>query len=294
MKKLLLFFLLVFYPLIVYAQSDWEPGNRMNQAISSLLLAYETVKLTEEGQYLNGYGFNSISGSYLKMGEKSFIRTTFYKNSTYLLMAGGDKSTFDVDIIIKDNNKNILKRDIRNDKYAVMSFSPDTEGEYIIELSASGVSGKGFSVIAILEEGVRSNTDDIISAIQNMEKRWNLVTGKFDVNFASDPEALDGDYGYRSFCWNGFYVDKGGSFGYSENGITPNKNYLMMATGDDNASNLHLFVKCDDQKLWDKEHENYPFILFTPRNLKSYDFSAYNKSTSGRAFIVTCLFELAD
>jgi hypothetical protein len=294
MKKLLFVLLLAIYPFAVHPQSDWEPGVRMNEAIANLLLGYESVKQTEEGQYLENYGFNSINGTYLKMGEKSFIRTTLYKNSTYILMAGGDRNTFDVDIIIKDDNKNILKRDIRNDKYAVVFFVPDYEGAYIIELTASGVTGKGFSVIAILEEGVKSNTDNIVTAIQNMEKKWNLIAGKYDVRYASDPEALDGDYAYRSFCWNGFYVDKGSSMGYNENGITPNKNYLMMATGDDNATNIYLNVKYDKKDVWDKEHENSPFILFTPKNLKQYDFSTYNQSTSGRSFIVACLFEMAE
>lgn len=293
MKKLLLLLLLFTYPFAVYPQTDWEPGNRMNQAIASLLLGYEAIKLTEEGRYLANYGFNSINGSYLKMGEKSFIRTTLSANSTYILMAGGDKSTFDVDIIIKDSKKKVLKRDIKSDKYAFLTFTPDTEDEYIIELSASGVTGKGFSVIAILEEGVKSNTDDIVTAIKNMEKRWNLIAGKFEVRFASDPET-DGTDSYRSFCWNGFYVDKNSTQGFNENGCSINKNYLMMATGDDNATDIYLNVKYDGKDVWDKEHENYPFIIFTPKVKKLYDFSTYNHSTYGRAFIVACMFEVQE
>ena len=294
MRKLIFLLLFLIYPFVIHSQSDWEPGNRMNQAISSLLLGYESVLQSEEGKYLENYGFNSISGSYLKMGEKSFIRTTLSKSTTYILMAGGDKSTFDVDIIIKDENKNIIKRDIRNDKYAVVFFVPDYDGTYIIELSASGVTGKGFSVIAILEEGTRSNLEDIIAAIENMQGRWNQLTGKFDVSFASDPEALDGDYSYRSFCWNGFYVDKASSYGFNENGITPNKSYLIMATGDNNATSIYLYVKYDGKESWDKEHDTSPFVLFTPKSLKQYDFAAYNQNKSLRTFIITCLFEMAD
>jgi len=37
----------------------------------------------------------------------------------------------------------------------------------------------------------------------------------------------------------------------------------MMATGDDNATNIYLNVKYDKKDVWDKEHENSPFILFT-------------------------------
>jgi hypothetical protein len=281
----------LFFSVSGYSQSS-DPGERVNQAITTLLDGFETFKSSEEGKGLLTYGFSSISGSFLQMGEKSFVQTTLTKGTEYLLMAGGDDKTFDVDIIIKDSDGKVVKRDIKSEKFAVLYYEPLSTGLYVIELSASGVTGYGFSVLCFLQDGANGDVSSIKSAMTNMKSRWDKVASKFSITFASDPEALNGNYDYRSFCWNGYFVSSGSNYGFNKNGVSLNKYYLIIASGDDNAQKLDMDIKYDNKKEYNMGDEITPFVLFTPKTLREYDFTTYNKKSYGDSFIVTCLFEV--
>lgn len=292
MKSILILILFFYLNNSIFALSDWESGKRMKEAIASILLIYEMAKDTDDGRLLNDYGVTSINGAYLRINEKSFIQTTLYRGSKYLFMAGGDSKIYDVDIIIKNEYKTIIERDIGHEKFAFIFFEPPITGSYIIELSTPGVSASGFGVIAFLERGSYSNINDIVDAIENMEERWNHWNRKYETRFASDPEALEGSEEYRSFCFNGQYLSQGDTYGYNGNGMKPNKDYIMLAAGDNNSVDIDLSVIYGETQKSDSLDDVIPIIFFNSSYSKEYSFTVKNYKSSRRSFIITCTLEI--
>ena len=292
MKIFVILLVLLFINNISPAQTDWDQGNRITEALASLMLIYEMAKEIDEEGNIEQYGISSINGAYLRMGEKAFIQTTFYKGDNYIFMAGGDERTFDVDIIIKNEYETVIERDLSHEKYAIIFFEPPYTGEYIIELSTPGVSKSGFGIITFFEKGVYTDTYDILEALENMEARWEHWNNKYDTRFASDPESLKGKADYRSFCFNGHYLLEGDTYGYTGNGMRPHKDYIIMASGDNNSVDIDLTVTFGGIEKSDSFDNVIPIIFFNSSNSREYDYTVKNYKSYGKSFIITCTLEV--
>ncbi len=288
MKKILLIVLLSALCTPLFSQ-QWIP----NQAIASLVEGIETAQ--RSGLLSSRYGVDMILGSYLNSKEKSLLTMYLESGEYYYFIAGGDDEVLDVDIIVSDDNYTTLARDIENDKYAIVEFTPKRTGTYCIELSMANTKTdtKQFAVLTVMKYGLSYIKDDITSAMQNLEAAWEDNSyKKRGAYFASDPEPFNGSYsgGYSSFCLFGRYITAGSSDGFNSNGISSYGDYMLFAAGDKYALGLELQVTTTEGSS--KDVSTAPYVAFNSGKALTYDYSIMNQAYKGKSFIICCMLEL--
>jgi len=95
-----------------------------------------------------GWDFrDKASGDYLSEGESYVIRTTLLRGNTYKIIAAGDDSVEDLDIILYDENANEIDRDTQTDSLPVVDVAPKWTGVFYIKIKMYKGSGHSKFVV---------------------------------------------------------------------------------------------------------------------------------------------------
>jgi hypothetical protein len=89
----------------------------------------------------------------------------------------------------------------------------------------------------------------------------------------------------------GKYITYEMNDGFTGNGISEGKDYMMFAAGDDDVKNLQLSITTSENRT-SKDKGKAPYIAFNSGNSLTYDFSVTNLSHKGKSFIFCCMVRL--
>jgi len=118
-------------PQISYA-SDAQSMDKLRTAIALLKLSGEAEDCR-----------SSANGRYLSKGDSYTITTTLYSGNSYTLVAAGDSSVRDLDIILYDENWNEIDKDTQSDALPIVKVSPRWSGTFYIKVKM--YRGYGYS-----------------------------------------------------------------------------------------------------------------------------------------------------
>lgn len=128
-----------------------EPLADMAEATAKVAAAVRTISdKSDMGFYKDGF---SLFGAYIREDKKASITTDLRAGTTYAFLGGGDNSTTDVDIHIKDSSGRIVAKDTDSDPTPAVTFKPRTSGKYTIELRLYSCRGLGgYCALALMQE----------------------------------------------------------------------------------------------------------------------------------------------
>lgn len=90
---------------------------------------------------------DKVQGRYLAEGKSYTVNTTLYEENSYVLIAGGNTHTRDLDIELYDENRNLLSKDEKTDKIPMVGVSPKWDGEFHAKVTM--YEGKGYSNLMV-------------------------------------------------------------------------------------------------------------------------------------------------
>ncbi len=137
-------------PVPAAAQEEWVPGKFMTQAIGEMLDAADL--LNRKIGY--GYADGACMAGVLLYPKKTYaMNRRFEKGVEYAIVAGGDEDASDVDVEILDERGNVVAKDDREDRMAVIEWTPETTGTYVIRVKLFDAELESFCAFAILQKG---------------------------------------------------------------------------------------------------------------------------------------------
>jgi hypothetical protein len=130
--------------LVVSALAVVAPGNSTAQQRGQGQYVTEAAdRLSKQIEKANkdGYAFQdnnfSIGGGWLKQSTQNWVplyTLNLKAGKKYRFIAAGDADAQDVDLEIKDGNGKTLKADVSTDPVAVVDYSPETTGKYLVRV----------------------------------------------------------------------------------------------------------------------------------------------------------------
>jgi hypothetical protein len=130
--------------LVVSALVVAAPGNgTAQQVIQGQYVTEAAARLSKQVEKANkdGYEFQknsfSIGGGWLKQSTQNWVplyTLNLQAGKKYRFIAAGDADAQDVDLEIKDSNGKTLKADVSTDPIAVVDFSPENTGKYLVRV----------------------------------------------------------------------------------------------------------------------------------------------------------------
>ena len=130
--------------LVVSALVVAVPGNSTAQqrgqgqyvTEAAARLSKQIEKANNDGYIFQDNNF-SIGGGWLKQSQQNWVplyTLNLQAGKKYRFIAAGDADAEDVDLEIKDSSGKTLKADVGTDPIAVVDFSPETTGKYLVRL----------------------------------------------------------------------------------------------------------------------------------------------------------------
>ena len=92
------------------------------------------------------FGFNVRNEYYsglLAKGGKAVVKLTLYEGNEYVLVGGGCRDCYDVDVLVYDENWNEVDRDQENKDVAVVKVAPKWSGEFYVVIHMYSSTSNG-------------------------------------------------------------------------------------------------------------------------------------------------------
>jgi hypothetical protein len=219
-------------------------ANEIQQSASN-------IGLYEAGPYLVG---TNLAGGEVRTGIFRFQR-----HVEYVLVGWGDNDARDVDIIIRDDDNDIVARDVATDANPVVRFTPTQTGNYHVELKLyAPPAGEEFCFccMMVLQEGgwtvPLSNCED---AIANLAK----VAGYVIEHEHDDVTMANGD------CWSVAGIVLRNSEVYTSSNLRlETGRHVFIGAGDSHADDLDYRVQSMTGRTLGKDEarDEYPITAF--------------------------------
>lgn len=263
--------------------SSWSSGKHMKEAVNQTLANAITLEQN------SNYGFTDKSVCLLcafqKVGGSNRITIRLNSDNQYIFMGGGDSDVTDLDIVITDSEGVEVAKDKKADNSPIVNFNPSSSNSYTVSLNlySSNEDRSSFSCMAILIKGGYSvpvsTLDNTINNFMTIGIRANEKTGiKFH------------DY-ENQWCLYGNLLEEGNSNTISSIRLG-DEDHIIIATGDDSASDIDLFLLKNDEEIeTDTETDSTPVLIYSTKDSERYGIKTKLISTSKSAsFVVTGIF----
>lgn len=108
----------------------------------------EARKTAARAAYLlrDRYGYtvrDDLAVDYLAEGASTVLTTTLYTGNHYVLVAGGDSRTRDIDVFVYDENNNLVAQDDGASDVAFVEVTPRWTGTYYVKVHLYDADGEG-------------------------------------------------------------------------------------------------------------------------------------------------------
>ncbi len=283
MKSFYLTFLTVIVvPFALSAQTDAE---YLKQALVATFTKSELVNTLYDYEYRSGL---CSVGAFIEEDGSASFNLYLSSSEDYVFIGAGDDDVEDLDIYVYDEDGDVVAKDIEDDEYPLVNFSPSYSGVYTIKLKLVSCDANGsFCVMNFMQkDGVTPSTDKFDEAIERMVKVVNYIDDERGTKF------LDRE---GEFCYYGFAFPYDGQESQI-NGIDLNEDetYIMVAVGDDGVDDIDLFLLDSDGDEIDSDTEDdaTPIVThtasYTRRNLS---LKVKDINSSSNSFVIAVILE---
>lgn len=265
------------------AHADWTAGNNMLEATAEMSGA--ALGVIEKNPRLGFASGICLFGGRVQSGKSTGWTRSLTEGKTYVFVAGGDKNALDVDLTVKDSTGKIVAKDDDNQAVAAVTFAPQTTGTYTITLTLhdSKKSMPACAAMTFLQEGgAKVSTDNLTTALAN---NFALATA-LDSELRGKAKLFFND---TSNQWALF----GAILAPGEEKILnklrfPEGTSVFAAAGDDNASDVDLFLLDSSQKVIAKDDDGDGKSIFEADTEEKTSYSLKIKNTKAKksAFVV--------
>jgi hypothetical protein len=216
------------------------------------------------------------------------FETTFTQGQRQLILAGGDSDASDVDAeIVEKSTGRVVVSDSSVGPYAVLAFTPQTSGWYVlrVKLYETRTSGSFVAAAMLSRGGISLPIDSLVDAGDNLMSYCRVVMlGELSRgNIASFQDHLNQWAVFGSILRSGqtsrvFNIRPGAG------------RQIIVAAGDSNARDIDLVLDANEESVVlasDVERDEFPQIEY--RTLGSRDYGVTTKmhsSTNDRYSLV--------
>jgi len=93
--------------------------------------------------YNEGWAVRTATSATLAETEYRIYLVTLYKGNEYKIVACGDESSNDVDLVLHDADGNVVLQDEAEDRQPVLSYKPTSTDTFYVVVHARSVKEKG-------------------------------------------------------------------------------------------------------------------------------------------------------
>ncbi len=260
------------------ACADWTAGNNMLEATAEMSGA--ALGVIEKNPRLGFASGICLFGGLVQSGKSTGWTRSLTEGKNYVFVAGGDKNALDVDLTVKDSTGKIVAKDDDNQAVAAVTFAPQTTGTYTITLTLhdSKKSMPACAAMTFLQEGgAKVSTDNLTTALAN---NFELAT------------ALDAELGGKAKLFFNDRNNQWALFGTvmapgEERSLTnlrfPTGTSVFAAAGDDNTSDVDLFLLDSSKKIVEKDDDGDGKSIFDADTVDSMNYFLKIKNTKAKA-----------
>lgn len=247
--------------------------NKLQRSLGCLLAIACTAAATMQAQARLDTGW-SLGGGALNRGGTLDVTRRFEAGKSYLIIADGDSSARDVDLLVLDSRGRVVEKDEGARKEAQVRFRPRNSGNYTIRLKMANARGRAIGYFAVfrLDGGWNVPQRDVDAAVARLAALSALV----DL----------ADYRLDRFFGRIMYPGERQTLSFS--GLTLG-NHSIAAVGDDLAHDLDLIVSQYGEILdIDDEPDAVPITEF--RASGRVEANVEFPSGSGPALVLVALY----
>ena len=260
------------------ARADWTAGNNMLEATAEMSgAALAIIEKNPRMGFANGI---CLFGGRIQSGKSTGWTRSLTMGKNYVFVAGGDKNALDVDLTIKDSTGKVVAKDDDNQAVAAVTFAPQTTGTYnvTVTLHDSKKSQPAFASMAFLQEGgSKVSTDNLATALAN--------------NFAL-AEALNSEFAGKIKL---FFNDRANQWALFGSILNPGEERsfnklrfstgtgVFVAAGDNNTSDVDLFLLNDSNKILAKDDDGDGKSIFEADTVEGESYSIKIKNTKAKS-----------
>jgi hypothetical protein len=115
--------------------------------------AQESVDCAQSMVYAandQGYRLRSYDSALLDSGQIMNYPVTLVADTDYMILACGERSAYDVDIYLYDENGNLIDRDRLDDNKPIVHVTPRWTGPFVIQVKMYESSGPSYFTVAVM------------------------------------------------------------------------------------------------------------------------------------------------
>lgn len=124
--------------LLLLAGLAWAPPASADEAEAESCLR---TKIWDG--YNEGWAVRTATAATLAETEYRIYLVTLYKGNEYRIVACGDETSADVDLVLHDADGNVVLQDESQDRQPLLNFKPETTDTYYVVVHARSVKEKG-------------------------------------------------------------------------------------------------------------------------------------------------------
>ncbi|RYX84784.1 hypothetical protein EON83_09125 [bacterium] len=257
--------------------------NRAGEALDRVVLTAKKVNSKL------GYGFfetGCVFGVMLRPGASASESFTLTAGQSYVFIGGGDKSTRNVDIFLRDSSGATVIKDTEQDAAPFVLFKPKKTGRYKMFLRlASSKSGTAFCAVTILRKGgydvpIERLAQAIVKAAAASSLIFRGVNGG---RFSQDPDTWA--------LYGAVLQPKQTVTSDPKRYHTANRGF--MGVGDDRVKDLDLLVLNSKNQVVASDTKNGPAAGLAYKTTQgTYSIGLVNNSSNGPALVMGLIMEL--
>ncbi|HRI61791.1 MAG TPA: hypothetical protein PK228_18765 [Saprospiraceae bacterium] len=267
------------------AQTEFTPVDYMRQALANAIargLADERV---------SDLGFQKdecILGGYILAGQSINYTVTLNCDTKYGFVGGGDDDVADLDIHLYNSKGVEVAKDAKTNNYPVAIYTPVLTGSYTVKVkmfstrtrgSFAGLiikSDDGYNIPITLLAGAVTNLTSLIEKLYKPPvKRMGFMNGHWVLY--------------------GCVLNEGRSKTLPKIPLSPSKLNAIIATGDQNVSDVDLFLYDSNEKLLEehKGPEKHAAVVYEGSSGTTYQLKMKNaRSSEDRSLIMSAILEV--
>jgi len=117
-------------------------------AVASSRTSMNNLRVILLAAVATGWDFREQANSgYLEEGDYRVISTTLYSGTRYKILAAGDETVRDLDILLYDENKRLIDQDQGTDAVPIVEVTPRWTGTFYVAVRMH--RGYGYSSVAV-------------------------------------------------------------------------------------------------------------------------------------------------
>ncbi|WP_116106632.1 3-deoxy-D-manno-octulosonic acid transferase [Lewinella sp. IMCC34191] len=249
----LLLFLILLLPLYSPAQS-WSASDRVVGTLDGVFGKCNLMVALSGKEWRPGL---CMAAAELEPGASISLALYLEADTDYIFIASAETKRNDLDLYLRNGQDSLLLEDDKADGTPIMEFSPEFDGNYVIQLHLpSGKSPNTFVGLGILSSRGVPFTD---LEYRKVSTQFGAAAGA--VHAAGGAQRFGG--GQNGWCVYGYILGEGEGATLDNLSLPLGQNFLA-ATGSDVVRDLDIFLADEEMRILrrDRDPDPYPMIEY--------------------------------